>query len=310
MQYNLIYNRAGSLLDLVFSNIFNVNIISEINSLIPLDYMYHPALKITLPVMSEHYLPYNEVVYDFLNCDYNDIRSSLASIDWNGALKNLNINKAVDIFYEILFDIINSFCHKTCLHTPKHPIWFSKNLKQLIFSKKISSHKIYKQTPNELNYNRFSNLRAQCKTLSKTDYASFLYRTQNSIANNPKSFWNYIKSKRLNSSIPMEISYDNQNFIGGDKVINCFASYFSSTYHKSNIVKNVSINCVSPCDDLNSCTLSLSDIYNELSCITNKTSPGPDNISSIFFTECKFVLAIPLLLLFNSSLITGVLPDK
>lgn len=34
MQYNLIYKSAGSLLDLVFSNVFNVTVVSEINPLI------------------------------------------------------------------------------------------------------------------------------------------------------------------------------------------------------------------------------------------------------------------------------------
>lgn len=38
MQYNLVYNSSGSLLDLVFSNIFNVNVISETSPLVPLDY--------------------------------------------------------------------------------------------------------------------------------------------------------------------------------------------------------------------------------------------------------------------------------
>lgn len=46
MQFNLIHNSPGSLLDLVFSNIFNVNVTSETFPLVLLDYKYRPALRI------------------------------------------------------------------------------------------------------------------------------------------------------------------------------------------------------------------------------------------------------------------------
>lgn len=71
-----------------------------------------------------------------------------------------------------------------------------------IFSKKLA-HKIYKGNLTELNYNQFSNLRTKCKK-------------QNLITKNPNSFWNYINSKWLNTSISIEISYANQNFFGGE----------------------------------------------------------------------------------------------
>lgn len=41
-----------------------------------------------------------------------------------------------------------------------------------------------------------------------------------------------------------------------------------------------------------------------------KTCAAPDKISTIFLTKCKFVLAIPLLLLFNKSFMSGIFPDK
>jgi hypothetical protein len=84
MQFNLIYNPSGSLLDLVLSNVFNINVVNEDHTLLPLDSIYHPALTIELPILSFKYLNYNEQIYDFVNCNYNCIRSNLASLDWNG----------------------------------------------------------------------------------------------------------------------------------------------------------------------------------------------------------------------------------
>jgi len=81
MQNNLIHNSSGSLLDIVLSNIVNVNVTSETS---PIDYKYHPELKITLPLSStKNNLYYSEIAHDFNNCDYNVIRSCIASTDWS-----------------------------------------------------------------------------------------------------------------------------------------------------------------------------------------------------------------------------------
>lgn len=55
--------------------------------------------------------------------------------------------------------------------------------------------------------------------------------------------------------------------------------------------------------DFNAYELNLCDVYETLNSLNAKTCAGPDKISIIFFTECKLVLTIPLLLLlFNKSL--------
>lgn len=96
IQFNLIYNRSGSLLDLVLSNVFNINVGNENSTLLPLDSMYHPALTIELPILSFKYLDYNEQMYDFINCDYYCIRSNLALLDWNGIFNGLDIYDTVN----------------------------------------------------------------------------------------------------------------------------------------------------------------------------------------------------------------------
>lgn len=63
---------------------------------------------------------------------------------------------------------------------------------------------------------------------------------------------------------------------------------------------------------LNLCTLILNatDVLNEIDLLTHhKSNPGPDTIPSIFFINCKFVLSVPLLYLFNLSVSTGLFPN-
>ena len=197
------------------------------------------------------------------------------------------------------------------MYIPKYPLWFSKTLKQLILRKKIA-HKVYKRYPTQYNYNQFSNIRAQCKSQNKFDFNSFISKTQNNIRTNPKSFWKFIANKRSNSTLPESMKYNNVNYSGGIDISNCFAQFFSSVFdqpNNRNVVSSIeNINMLSV--DFNKCILTLNDVYDELNHVSIKTCPGPDAIPSIFFSECKFVLAVPLLYLFNLSLSSSVFPDK
>lgn len=184
--------------------------------------MYHPALLIKLSVLFIEFLDYKEKIYDFINCNYNNIKSDIALLDWNGMLGCSNVNSAVDVFYENIFKIIDLRCPIKYLYTPKYPLWFSTILKQLIFKKKIA-HLIYKKMPSQINYNQFSNARALCKKQNKCDYNTFISNIQNSIITNPKLFWKYISSKRSKSSLPASMSYNNLTYSGGEAISNAFA---------------------------------------------------------------------------------------
>lgn len=121
MQHDLIYNRSGSLLDLVFPNAYNVDVKSEICPLLLLDSMYHPALKIELAISLVECLSHCEQFYDFINFNYDSIRSSIALLDWNVIFNGLDINDAVNVFYDYIFIIINNFFPLKIIHSNKQP---------------------------------------------------------------------------------------------------------------------------------------------------------------------------------------------
>lgn len=132
-------------------------------------------------------IEYNLCKYNFLNWNYADITFSLASIDWYKQFKDLGINEAVDVFYSIIYDIIDIFVPKIIIRQSKHPLWYSKNLKELIFKKKIA-HKLYKSSGLVSDYNKFSNLRAKCNFFSKKDYQNYLNRIQLNLKTKPDQF--------------------------------------------------------------------------------------------------------------------------
>lgn len=120
-KFNNILNSTGSILDLVFSDLNNLVVNKAVNPLVPCD-NYHPALLITIPMFIYEPIDYNLCKYNFLKCNYADITFSLASIDWYNQFKGLGINEAVDVFYSIIYDIIDIFVPKIIIRQSKHPL--------------------------------------------------------------------------------------------------------------------------------------------------------------------------------------------
>jgi len=88
-QFNVTKNRKNSILDLILSNSPNILVSHVADTLLPIDHLYHPALIITFPINTNYQsLYYNELVYDFSFCNYNIIKSQIASLDWPVLFKN------------------------------------------------------------------------------------------------------------------------------------------------------------------------------------------------------------------------------
>lgn len=106
--------------------------------------------------------------------------------------------------------------------------------------------------------------------------------------------------------------YNSNNISCGEDIVISFAYNFSTVFTNSSTLQSNFETCSAnlPSIDFNSYTLIFSDVYNEMNNITCKSCPGLDQISSIFFIQCKFVLSTPLLLLFNCSLATSVFLER
>jgi len=93
-------------------------------------------------------------MYNFFNCNYADITFSLASIDWNKLFKDLSINEAVDLFYSIIYDIIDIFVPKIIKCQSYYLPWYGK-----------IAHTVFKSLGLVSDDNTFSNFRGRCKFL-------------------------------------------------------------------------------------------------------------------------------------------------
>lgn len=128
-------NHKLVILDLVIFNIQNIVVFKESCPLVKINFHY-PTFSISCPNLLIKPLPFSEASYDFQSGNYTDLIIYLSSIDWNSLFKTLDINQAVECFYNLIYDTIHKNISIITLHKSSFPQWFFSDMKNLVFEKK------------------------------------------------------------------------------------------------------------------------------------------------------------------------------
>lgn len=306
-QNNCMPNDNGSFLDLIFSESSFVRVTRALDPLVPNSH-HHLALEISLPILlEEKFLDTSHHFYNFRKANYSPIRKFLSSFDWPNTFCYLDIETAVNTFYDALhFSVIN-FIPKSCFRASKYHPWFTSELKNLVLAKK-RAHIKYKLTADPFDYRTFSLLRAKFKFLSKKCYREYVSCTEKSFVQDPSKFWKFVRHNKSNSGIPATMRFNDSAASDNSGVANLFSDYFSTVYATGNArVHDVPLPTFS--DLPNNVAFSLEDISVGLSRLKNINSVGPDGLSGYFLFNLTSELTLPLWILFKRSLDERVFPS-
>lgn len=307
-QKNIVPNANGSLLDLVFSSNSAAQISLSPDTLIPLD-LYHPPLSITFPCLSA--MPIRDPLHmyrDFKKADYENILKDLVSTKWDDL--NLNANELANLLQKLLLDTISKWVPLRTYHKSTFPSWVSASLKNLLIKKK-RAHKLYKNLGGANLYNNFSSLRARCKLESKRLYRLHIHNIQLKLSHNPKIFWQHVRNLQGGPSIPKEVHLGDLK-ASGDQAANLFATYFSSVYSQPRTIPN-SLSNLYAANEFSflpsKISVTITEVHTALESLQSTRGSGPDGIAASFLYHCKDILALPICLIFNKSLIEGSFPS-
>lgn len=158
-------------------------------------------------------------------------------MDWKLRLNSHGtVGGALEDFYTFLREQVKENIR---LKTPKNfkfPQWVSPALKN-IFEKK-ATHKLLKSGNIQNNYRsnelqiKFGQLRRECKTKARSDYARFIEDTEECLSKNPNFFWPFIKDKKNEHDIPESMFLNDIKSENGQNIVEMFASKFSAIYSK------------------------------------------------------------------------------
>ena len=124
--------------------------------------------------------------------------------------------------------------------------------------------------------------------------------------NNPKKFWNYVKSKTKNTTCIGDIKYLNENneqciAKTNEEKSEAFCNYFSSVFTRESSDTFESLKCENESEDMADISFKIENIKMKLKHPNVNKSPGPDNIHPRILSEASEILALPLQILFETS---------
>ncbi|CAG9135522.1 unnamed protein product [Plutella xylostella] len=200
-------------------------------------------------------------------------------------------------------EVLKLFVAGWIMGVPRH--YYAYNIKAKL-------HKRYKESKLRCDYEAFSDCRANVKSLIDSAQAQYLGRIENHLIEDPKSFWNYVKSKRGSRST-QNIQKNGVTLTENECAIE-FATYFQSVYSSAEPELDVEA-AVRGAGGGNAGArvqlqqLQPGDVRAALQRLPPKRSAGPDHIPALIFKDCRYALLDALVYIFNLSLRVKEYPE-
>lgn len=308
-QFNNIPNIKNRFLDLVFSNFPNICVSRSLAFVTPED-NYHPTLLICFDITDYSAIPYsNDSVksFNFGRANFDQLKSSLLMTEWQDIDDDLDC--CVSKFYDILF---SAFSISVPIRKNKPaisgPVWFTKELRR-VRNVKGRLFRKYKENSSSVNYMKYSVARNSYNVLNQRCYSAYLVRMKESFRVNPKSFYNFVNSKRKVSGFPASMKFEGVESSDKLGIANLFANFFQKTYSSDNALSSVYPYNIDVFNIVSDLTITSDEILKGLRNLKFSNCPGPDGIPSSILRSCADELHIPLMKFFNYSLKTGYFPS-
>ena len=165
-------------------------------------------------------------------------------------------------------------------------------------------HKRYKISNDLADYIEFKLQRSYCKKLINTSYAEYVRNVESNIIDDSRVFWNFVNPKT--AGLPNRMSFNGNDLSVQSDIANAFAQHFSHNFNHTNV--NVDINMNISHNSLCSITIDHGDLRNRLPAVNVGLAAGPDGLPAIFLRECANNLSLPLFIIFNKIIRSGIFP--
>jgi len=295
--------REEAILDLVLSN--DPDLVSDMNVLHPLGTSDHNMIVFSIHLNYEVSHD-NKVLRDYKKGDYDQIRSSLADIDWDSFMSG-TVNDSWLRFRDLLHRLIEEHVPLkviTKIHSLRKPIWMTRKALKLIRKKR----KTFTKFKDAHHFAVKSACRAAKSGIRKAR-KNFESKLAQNIKHDIKSFYAYARSKsKCKVHVGPLINSNGNTTSSPFDMAAAFNKYFASVFttEDTNTFPSAPVTTNAQCSDIN---FTVHDVLNNLHKLRPDKAAGPDNLLPRFLIEIKDYVAHPLYLLFRKSLDESCVPD-
>ena len=248
--------------------------------------------------------------YNIHRVDYVKLKNLISSIDWKDAIGDLSSLDAWDYFSNMFNSFLSETVPKTTTKHKSNNIYITREAKSLK-NKRNHLWRKYTRTRSQSDYLAYTSTRNALRILTRNLRRNFERGIANKVKQNPKVFWNYVKSRvKTRANIGSVEGNDGQLHHTDSTKADAFNKYFCSVFvdEDSSTVPTFTT-CRDDLPSLSSVQITPSIVFEKLQSLKCNKSPGPDGWPPIIFKNCADQLCIPLAMLFAKSLDSGLLPN-
>ena len=246
--------------------------------------------------------------HNFNLADWDSIRSYLSCVDWQDILQNRDTESMWNSIKSIITCAVDR--HVPIFQVANRTPWMNSFLKGLLDQKK-RKWRNFKNNQTVRNKREFNYISKKVKLDVARAKADFEKRKFLNKAVEPKLFFSYIDkatNSKSDSTIPPLHTTNNCIITSNNKKADILSEQYQSvfTVDDGNFPE---CSLVMPRDSFTSILISDRDILNAINVLNVNGSPGQDNIYPEFIKKMCCFLVLPLRLLFQKSIDTGILPE-
>lgn len=292
---------------IVESSVFDYNITDH--SLILINILHKEPNKVKLKISGERKI------------DFLQLNDALKSESWNEVYHAEDVNKAFDVFLEVLNRYIHKFSSQNKYRNNKYnklKPWITSELISKINYKNSMYKKMKKHSTDLSLKTEYNNIvKSLNREIAKTKETYYFEKFRQN-GNDAKKNWNLVNniiSNNQNSFIPEKIVSDNHLILNQHEIAEEFNMYFTNITHElkndvssSNASENTS-------NAFSNNTFFLKPIHEHeilkiINSLENKTSTDCFGLSNALVKHISVNIIEIITYIFNLSLSSGVVPDK
>ena len=214
------------------------------------------------------------------------------------------------ILVTILCNLTDKYVPKyKCNNGKKKPKWMTKELREKIDAKE-KAWKRLKARKTLLRAERYRQARNLFTSMVKIAKKVFDKKICEDIKINPMHFWSYVRSKtQLKDSVLRLRKRDGMLTVNDKETADEFNRGFQSVFVKKNVSQLPDLDLEYNGTLLGNIEVEIEDVDNLLKKTNPSKAMGPDNIHPRILKECHSELALPVKLIIEESLRTGMVPS-
>ena len=298
-------SRGLNMLDLLFSRFLTCTSINVTDGLFDSDHK---------DIICEFRVPKScsavvsrRTAYNYKDADFQGLRRALSLINW-GMLDCVDVNEAVDTFYELLESALADHIPTVTVRR-RCPPWFDGSVRAALREKEAAFRRM-RRCPSDESTARFAEKRKAFKSLAASKYRQYLVKLTDDLKTNPKRYWTFVKCVGKTSKMSSVLYRDDGSLASDDtERAEIFNKAFAGKFSKPS--PSIFPHAKSyPIDSLSHFYVTESSIRAALNQLTQNKACGPDNISARIILECREELVVPLTKICSMSVASGVFPER